>query len=238
MPFNRSFLALAATAALTLGSTACVVSWTDEPIADDDNFFFDDDATSVSSGTGGDATTTGAGGDETSTGGTGGTDTTSTGVGGGDPYCVDGEGTGETEAICETLAIAPNSAGICSDGFNALGYDACVHSFEIWEGGFAEALTECLSYIPAEDACDEQLVLDCVADLYIETCDVPFIEQSCQSWSNTCSEGGDSLDAAQCYSDITPFNDDGILQLTDCMNATDGTCQEAYDYCFEEVTAF
>lgn len=234
---SRSFLALATTAVLTVTTQACVVRWTDGPIEDDDSSFFDDDSSSVSTGVGGDDTTTGTGGDETTTG-TGGDETATTGTGGGDPYCLDGVGTGETMAMCDELAISPENFGVCEDGFTALGYAACARSFEIWEDGFAEAFAECLSYIPAEQACEEQPVLDCVDSLYTETCEMPFIQDSCQYWADTCAEGGDdTLDVAQCYSDITPFNDDGILQLTDCMNVVDGTCGERYDYCFEEVTA-
>jgi hypothetical protein len=232
---NRSFIALSTAAVFALLSNACVVRWTDEPIEDDDSSFFDDDASSVSTGVGGDDTSTGVGGDDTSSG-VGGHDT-STGVGGGDPYCVDGEGTGETSAVCDDLAISLSNAGMCQDGFSPLGYAACNHAFEIWEPGFAEELAFCLSYIPTEDACDEQPVIDCVQELYTDSCDVPFIEDTCQYWADTCSDAGETLDVDQCSSDMTPFSDEGILRVSDCMNETDGTCQERYDYCFEEVTA-
>ncbi|MCP5039379.1 MAG: hypothetical protein GY944_00030, partial [bacterium] len=113
----------------------------------------------------------------------------------------------------------------------------CSRSFEIWETGFAEALAECVSHIPTEQACEEQPVIDCVENLYMDTCEVPYIEDTCQSWADTCAETGDSLDAEQCYADVTPFSDEGILLLTDCMNVTEGACQERLDLCFDEVTA-
>lgn len=220
---SRSLFALA-TLTLVVGTNACVVSWGDQPL-DDDSSFFDDDGSSVSAGAGGNASSTGVGGD------------TSTGVGGGDPYCIDGEGTGQTAEMCEDLAISPDNFGVCGDGLTALGYAACSRSFEIWEGGFAEALAECLSYIPAENACDEQPVLDCLDEVYIETCEVPYIEQTCASWADTCSETGETLDEALCYGELTPFSDDGLDELTDCMNEIDDTCQVRYDTCFVEVTA-
>jgi hypothetical protein len=219
---SRSFLALAATAALTVGSSACTLLSSDDPIEDDDS-------SGVSTGVGGDDSTasTGVGGDDSAT---------STGAGG-DPYCLDGIGTGQTTQMCEDMAISPASFGICEDGLNTLGYDACIQSFEIWEEGFAEALAECISYIPIEDACEEQPVIDCVENLYTDTCEVTYIEDTCQSWADTCAESGDTLDAAACYADLTPFSDEGLLQLTDCMNETDGTCEDRYDGCFDEVTA-
>lgn len=234
----RSGFALAAAAALSLASSACVVRWTDEPLEDDGpSLFDDDDATSVSSGSGGDSST-GVGGDTTGVGGAGGGDAT-TGAGGfgGDPYCLDGQGTGETAEMCEELAIAPATAGMCDDGWEPLGYAACHRSFEIWEGGFAEELALCLATIPAEDACLEDPVLDCVENLYVDTCEITYIEDTCQSWAATCSEYGDSLDATECYADLTPFNDAGITELTDCMNEIDASCQERYDICFDEVAA-
>lgn len=235
---RRSPLALAAAATLSLASSACVVRWTDEPIEDDDPSYVDDTSTTVSSGTGDTSTTAGAGGDATGAGGAGGGDATSGAGGyGGDPYCLDGQGTGETAEMCEELAIAPAAAGLCEDGWEPLGYAACHRSFEIWEGGFAEELAACLATIPAEDACLEDPVLACVENLYVDTCEITYIEDTCQSWAATCSEYGESLDATQCYADLTPFNDTGLTELTDCMNEIDAPCQQRYDTCFDAVAA-
>ncbi len=246
----QSCFLLAATAALALGSSACTLTFTEGEIDDDSSWTSGGWSNSSSSSTGGSdggaTTSAGVGGDPTTgSGGAGGTPTT-TGVGGGgetttggggEPQCIDGDGIGMTVAMCDNMAISATNVGVCSDGLEPFGYAVCYRTFDIWQEGYAEALGLCLSTIPAEDACNEDLVIDCVEDIFNDSCDEPYIADTCQSWGDTCSAYGEAFDVAACSNNLNLFSDDGLLELTDCMADVDDTCQARFDECYDFVAS-
>jgi hypothetical protein len=208
--------------ALTLAS-ACVVRWDDTP---DQRFDDDDSFSSVSSGGwGGEG---GAGGDQ---GGAG------EGGAGGDPYeCNDGVGYGSTVALCDALPMSPDNAGLCDDGYPAMGYDACVRVYDIWDVGHAEQLADCLADVAPADFCAPEPFSNCVGEAYAFACYSDYIADNCSYWNDLCFEEGDALDVSKCTNDLQPFSEAGLYELSDCMNSIEGTCQERYDLCFEGMT--
>lgn len=213
--------------ALVLLAPACVFRWDDNP---DPHAWDDDDASTVSSGGYGGY---GAGGsDAGGEGGAGGQ-----GEGGGEPVCNDGVGHATTAARCDELWFAPGHVGLCDDGYAAMGYDACLMVYEMWNAGHAEELADCLdATTDPYDMCAPEPLGDCVAEVYANACESEYIADNCGYWNDLCVESEDVLDVSQCTADLQPFSDDGLYELSDCMNGIEGTCQERYDLCFEGMT--
>lgn len=171
------------------------------------------------------------------------TTSTTTGTGGGGGACVDGTGTGQTDAVCDELQITPVSHGgpasMCGAAFDLdpLGHASCHGVFPIWKSGQAEDLVDCLALIGVQDACQDQLVQDCVSEVYDAACDDPFIGETCQGIADVC--GADPFDAAGCSFELNVFSVDGVNLVIDCINALDPSisCQAAYDDCFDQVTS-
>lgn len=187
--------------------------------ADDDLGWYDDDG-----GTGGGGAGTGAGGSGAGVGSGGG--------GGDDLYCVDEIGTGQTDAVCDGLAA------LTCDGEASLAYASCVHGFHLYEAGPAEALAACLQAIPASESCEVDPVATCVEEMYDDACVFDFNADACAEWANDCSLHGESLDYERCAFELNPYNFDAMVEMVECMNATDGLCQDRYDVCFEESLTF
>ena len=155
--------------------------------------------------------------------------------GGDDPYCTDEFGSGETAAVCDGLAVAPSTSGMC-DYHAPLGYLACQRGFELFAPGQAEDLTACLATIQSYDACAESPVTKCVAKMYDNACTNSDIANTCASWGDICVDNGDnSFDVNMCAADLNPFSDAGVNELVDCMNGKTGNCQDRYDYCIDQV---
>ena len=196
------------TSMVALTSSACIIVEGGTSRPDDDFAWYDDDA-----GVGGSGASSGA------TSGAGGT-------GGSAPACIDELGTGETVDVCEDL-----SALSCG-GEPSLAYASCVHGFDIYNPGPAEAFAACLQDIPAFESCEVDPVATCVERMYDDTCVSDFNADACAEWTNDCALHGESLDYELCAFELNPYSFEAMVDLLDCMNATDGLCQERYDTCF------
>ncbi|MCC6526224.1 MAG: hypothetical protein IT373_26495 [Polyangiaceae bacterium] len=180
----------------------------------------------------------------TATGGAGGdTGSGGTGQGGSGGSCVPAAGTGETEAVCDTMNITPVNHGgaafMCGPSFDQdpLGHASCHRAFDIYRAGQAEDFAACLALIGVESTCDEALVGDCVSEVYADACADPFIDETCQGIADVC--GADPFDVAECSWALKVFSVSGVNQIIDCVNGTDPAvaCQPAFDACFDTVTA-
>ncbi len=234
--FGSTLGLLAACAAL--GSSGCVIYLDDGPrgVGGDDTWeqvlIEDDDTSETSSSQGGAAEQGGGGaGGDTATGGTGGGETGSGGSGADDLECTEEFGTGMKADSCADLLMATVSCG----ELPSLGFASCERAFEIYNGGQAEELHSCLTQIDAADSCNEDLVAGCVASMYGDACESGYIAQVCGSWANACAEVSQPLDVARCSWELNPFNDDGLLEMLNCMNETEGVCQDRYDTCLDQV---
>ncbi|MBI4703844.1 MAG: hypothetical protein HY744_22265 [Deltaproteobacteria bacterium] len=166
------------------------------------------------------------------------------GGGGGGPTCVSETGAGKTDAeLCDSMNITPPAHGggskLCGPNFDQdpVGHAVCHAYHGIYAAGPWEHLAACLAEIGVQDACDDKPVLDCVSDMYATACQRPAIKEACEDWAKACAD--DPFDVDKCATDLNPFSDSGLGELTDCINsAAEGlSCQEAYDGCFESVTS-
>lgn len=239
----RSFtMALALGSSLLLG--ACVVKSTDS-------------TNTVATGSGGGATTTttttttttdtgvGGAGGSTGVGGMGG----STGVGGagGQAECLGVNGSGMTEAVCDTMQIHAGS-NICDANGGITGSDpppglgACHAGFSLYVPGAAEEFYYCLSQIGVEpsNACDLVQVQNCVSKVSTESC-TDASTSVCAQLKGYCAVGDNSFDEPNCVTDIAPFTDKAMTGLGACMDAAlqadpGAGCQDAYAGCFNQAT--
>lgn len=202
-----------ALAAISLLASACIIVDSSGSGYDDEDFSWDDDGGSV--GVGGEA---GYGGSP----GTGGS-------GGGDDFCVDETGTGETPDVCEDLAA------LSCDGQPSLAYASCLHGFEIYNPGPAEDFAACLQTIDAADACAVDPVADCVASTYDNACVSSFNADACAEWTDDCALHGEELDYGRCAFEMNLLRFETMVDMVECMNATDGLCQDRYDACFDAI---
>lgn len=193
-------------------------------------------------GAGGATAGTGTGG----AGGEGGAGGAATGTGGGEPACFGETGTGKTAASCDEMNITPAPNGpassSCGEGLNEPppGYGACIHGFSIYTAGSAENFQACLSEIGVEpaNACDIDLVAECVGKVYEEACENAYANEVCDTIAEVC--GADTFNAGTCKADLVPFSKAGVDTLVECVNAQpqEVSCQDAYNTCFDEVRSF
>ena len=162
----------------------------------------------------------------------------SSGVGGaGGAGCIDEQGTGKTKTSCNSMKIAPASAGsVCGPNMtdDSPGYTVCQHLFDVLTAGLAEDTYSCLSKISgdATNACDIKQVSACVLASLQNACDRPEIATYCQDTSMICKNG--TLGKALCESDLRALNDAALSTYTDCMkaDASAKTCEEVHEECF------
>ena len=136
-----------------------------------------------------------------------------------------------------TLTIPTGTAGT----LDPLGWGVCHRGHAIYTQGAWEVLQGCLSEIsvaPA-DACDPDLVDACLDDMYEAACERPTNDAFCESFATQCGDG--TVNVELCQTELRPFSDAGISDLTSCINdeadpALD--CGGAYDFCIGEVLAF
>jgi hypothetical protein len=149
-------------------------------------------------------------------------------------------GSGMTVDACDDMYITPPPEGaamLCGVEFDQPppGYLVCQRGFEIYTAGQSEDLQLCLADIGVAEACEEEPVLLCIEGMYLAACERPSIIDLCDGFATDCDP--DPFDAAQCKVDLNPFGDDGLIELTDCINAAapELSCQDAYDQCFYDV---
>ena len=204
--------------------------------------------TSSPTGSGGttETTTTATGTATTTTAGSGGSggvggSTSSTGTGTGGGTCV-GETGAAVLADCETLNIAPASGASSSCGPNLdqapPGYGLCKSGFELFNPGAVSNLVTCLGKIGVQEECKTDPLQACMDGMFASECVVASIATSCGEIKTTC--GTDPFDVAKCATDLNPFSDTGLTQLSDCINKADPTltCQAAYDGCYTQLLTF
>ena len=194
-------------------------------------------------------TTTTTTGDPTTTSGTGGTGGTggaggagNGGAGGGGGSCVGVDGTGVAVTACDMMNISPQSVGgpassICGANQNEdpPGYDYCLAGFDVYTSGSFENFQACLANIGVEpaNACDQQLVFDCVAKVYNEACQRAEIDELCEGFETDCANIGQTFDIVKCSIDLAPLSNVGVQEYGDCVNDAppEETCQQAHDLC-------
>ena len=183
------------------------------------------------------AATTGVGG-----GGVGGaTSATSATSGTGGGACVGETGTAAI-AECDKLNIAPASGASSSCGPNMNeappGYGLCKRGFDLFNPGAVTSLVDCLATIGVESECKTDPLQTCVDKMFKDECVIASIGASCDVIKTTC--GADPFDAAKCATDLNPFSDKGLAEVSDCINTTDKAvaCQKAYDDCYTQVLTF
>lgn len=193
------------------------------------------ETTSAPSATSATAATSGGGGE----GGSGSVSASTSGTGG--TACVGETGT-SVIADCEKLNIAPASGASSSCGMNLdeppPGYGLCKRGFDLFNPGATSTLVECLATIGVQDECKTDPLQACIDKMFADECVIPSIATSCDSIKTTC--GADPFDAAKCATDLNPFSDAGLTELSTCINKADPalTCQAAYDGCYTEVFTF
>ncbi len=205
--------------------------------------------TGGSSGGGGGGSGGSGGSDATVTSTVGATTTTTTGVGGGTTTTSGTGGTacvGETGtamvADCEKINIAPaaGASSSCGPNLNEAppGYGLCKRGFDLFNPGAATNLVSCLGKIGVQDECKTDPLQACVDGMFADECVIASIATSCGGIKMTC--GNDPFDAAKCATDLNPFSDAGLTELSTCINSADPTltCQAAYDKCYTEVLTF
>ena len=224
MASTLGYLTILGSATLLLG--ACIIKSTTST---------DDTHTTTTHNT----TSQGAGG-SVPTGGSGGTGgEISTG---GNASCVDATGTGVAVSACDDMNITPPPQGqsmLCGQNFDQPppGYLVCQRGFSIYTAGQAEDLQACLAQIGVQDACTDELVIACVDQMYNAACTQQDVIDFCNGIATSCNP--DPFDAGTCASDLNPFGQAGLSDITDCINNADPglTCQEAYDQCFQTVAS-
>jgi hypothetical protein len=92
--------------------------------------------------------------------------------------------------------------------------------------------------LPAQESCEVDPVASCVERMYEDTCVSEFNADACAEWTNDCSLHGEALDYDRCAYELNPYSFDAMVEMVECMNATDGLCQDRYDICFEESLTF
>jgi hypothetical protein len=189
----------------------------------------------VTTGTSEATTATGVGGGTSATTAT----TATSGTGGG--ACVGETGTG-TIAECEKLNIAPAAGASSSCGPNMdeapPGYGLCKRGFDLFNPGAVTSLVDCLATIGVQDECKTDPLQACVDKMFKDECVIASVGTSCDGIKTTC--GADPFDSAKCATDLNPFSDKGLTELSDCINMTDPAvaCQKAYDDCYTQVLTF
>ncbi len=205
--------------------------------------------TSGTAGTGGTSGVTTAGGVTTGGGGegqggevgVGGSTTVSTSGTGGSAGCV-GETGNAVIADCEKLNIAPAAGASSSCGTKMdeapPGYGLCKRGFDLFNDGANANLLACLATIGVQDECKTDPLQTCVDKMFKDECVIPSIATACDSIKTTC--GADPFDAAKCATDLNPFSDKGLMEMSDCINMADpaATCQAAYEGCYTQVLTF
>lgn len=192
-------------------------------------------------GSGGSTETTSTTTATTTTVGSGGSTSATTTSGTGGSGCV-GEDGKAVVADCELLNIAPASGASSSCGPNLNepppGYGLCKRAFDLFNPGAASNLVACLGTIGVQDECKTDPLQACVDSMFKQECVIATIATSCDGIKTTC--GADPFDAAKCATDLNPFSDMGLTELSDCINKTDPaiSCQAAYDACYDQVLTF
>lgn len=225
---NYIFLGVQASVAIGLLS-GCVI--TESPTGSGGT----SETTSTSTGTTtATTTTTGSGG----SGGAGGGGSTS-GTGG--SACV-GEDGKAAVSDCELLNIAPaaGASSSCGPNLNEAppGYGLCKRGFDLFNPGAVSNLVSCLGKIGVQDECKTDPLQACVDNMFAQECVIASIATSCGEIKTAC--GADPFDAGKCATDLNPFSDAGLKELSDCINAADPAlnCQAAYDGCYTQVLTF
>lgn len=178
------------------------------------------------------STVVGVGGATSATSGT-------TGAGGG--ACVGETGTAVI-AECDKLNIAPAAGASSSCGPNMdeapPGYGLCKRGFDLFNPGATTSLVDCLATIGVQDECHTDPLQACVDKMFANECVIASIGTSCDGIKTTC--GADPFDSAKCATDLNPFSDMGLAELSTCINMTDPAvpCQKAYDDCYTQVLTF
>jgi hypothetical protein len=161
---------------------------------------------------------------------------------GGGVVCVGIDGTGLNDDACDGMQIAPASVGgpassICGVGMNEdpPGYQVCLDGFAVYTPGSAENLQACLDTIGVEpaNACDENLVFDCLDKVYAEACPRAEIDTLCTDFETGCVNVGQTFDVPKCSVDLAPLSNVGLEEYENCVNIQPdaATCQEAHDAC-------
>ena len=227
MAFRFNTFALLMSLALT--SSACTFTWGDgnfddwDPIEDD------------GSGAGSTIDTGGAGGAGGGEVGGGGEDP---GTGGG-AICAIEEPETDGWIACETLAVAPqNLDDYCGpDGdLLPLGWLACHQGYDILNPSDADVLQSCIAAIPAEEACNDDLVIACIDQMYDDACVRDEVGELCAGWGEDCAAFDESFDVEACSTDLNAMNGESIDYVISCINSLpSGTCDERYAQCFESL---
>ncbi len=231
--------------ALAAVQWGCVITLVDGPSDGSDIYgssWSDTSSTSGGYGAGGAGGSTGtvpqgAGGATSSSATTGsgmGTPSSSASAGSGaGPTCTAGNGTGENANLCEWLSAANTKCG----GAQPLAYGTCKRGFAIFKGASAEELYNCLDATPQAAACEADPVQKCIDRMYDDACPDASIAATCNEWASVCGKAGQALDAKRCALDLNPFNAAAMDAMVVCMNKASGTCQQAYDACFDQALA-
>jgi len=191
-------------------------------------------------------------GDETTTstvtgmGGAGGNGTggSSNGGAGGGVDCVGVDGTGVPEQACNEMNITPATAGGTATSNCGMdmdqdppGYQTCLDGFAVYTAGSFENLQACLSEIGVEptNACNLDLVLDCIDKVYAEACARAEIDTYCAQLETDCLalDPNSPFNVAKCSGDLAPLSTVGLEEYAACVNSQpdNATCQEAHDVC-------
>jgi hypothetical protein len=204
-----------------LAASACTFTTGDGDL-DDDSSVLDDDGSGSGSGSGGSNSTSSS---------------SATGGGGDGPACIAPEGTGQTSASCDALPIAAYACDIDGVEYETAGFAACQKGFDIFHPGAAENLTTCLAAIPEAQACNDDLVFDCLNHTYGNVCENAYADNICVSIAEACSGWGEPFDAPLCDYELGPMHDGALDEMLDCFNTVTGTCEERYEICIEDLTA-
>ena len=191
--------------------------------------------------TGSSEATTGVGGVGGATSATSATSATTATSGTGGGACVGESGTAAI-AECDKLNIAPASGASSSCGANMNeappGYVLCKRGFDLFNPGATTSLVDCLATIGVQDECKTDPLQACVDKMFADECVLASIGTSCDGIKTTC--GADPFDSAKCATDLNPFSDKGLAELSACINmmAPAVACQKAYDDCYTQVLTF
>lgn len=164
---------------------------------------------------------------------------------------VGGGGTGECVtdmdgildlAACEALNTQ-TTGNVCGTNKDLapLANGTCSHGFEIYQRGAYDVLVSCLKTIEGDavNACNDQLVIDCLGKMYAAACPSADAAAICDAIAMQGCNPGDTFKTQDCLVEINPLNQNGLSKLVDCMNMSpEPDCNVAYDTCFAQVRSF
>jgi hypothetical protein len=175
-------------------------------------------------------------------GGMGGSAGAGVGGSGGGSSCAGPEDGMLTDLTCDTLNTK-QTGSVCgpNNDLPPLANGTCTQGAKIFQGGAFDVLAGCLKKIEGDvtNACDDNQVKACVAEMYKAACPSQNAATACESIAANLCVNGETFDTQGCLLDTNPLNNTALQSVADCItNSAQPDCNDAYKDCFAQVISF